>query len=251
MYKRMMVCLAMLAVGATVATAANVSFFDNFDSYAAGSYAGSQGGWQGWDSAPAAGEAPITNAFSFSSPNSVNIEGDTDLVHMFSATSGKWVLSGQMLIPTGSTGATYWIVMNNYIDGGPDAWSGQLTFDMDPNGPNHVGELVRDDFAPGLPTLPIVRDRWAEIKMEVDLDANTATTWYDGQFLSGPRQWFNPAGTDDRQSIAAIDLYAGGAQSVFYDDIRLEEIRLEDVPEPATLALLSFGAVAVLIRRKK
>ena len=117
-------CVLALALFALTATAARAEFLENFDSYAAGSQMHGQGGWKGWDNSPSAG-AVVSTSQAFSAPNSVEITGGSDLVHVFTeATSGTWEFTAKQYVPSTVSGTTYFILLNRYIDGGPDAWSG-------------------------------------------------------------------------------------------------------------------------------
>ncbi len=63
---------------------------DNFDSYALGSSMHGEGGWMGWENDPA-WTAYVTDDQSRSSPHSVDIVADADLVHEYvGVTSGAW-----------------------------------------------------------------------------------------------------------------------------------------------------------------
>lgn len=46
--------------------------------------------------------------------------------------------------------------------------------------------------------------------------------------------------------VKAIDLYANGASSVYYDDVSLLAI-----PEPMTATMLGMMAVALILRRRR
>jgi hypothetical protein len=124
-------------------------------------------------------------------------------------------------IPGNATGTTYFILLNEYNDGGPNDWSTQLAFDLDANTVEGVD---------------LVRDAWVEIKVEADLDNNLADVYYNDTLLTSEAWGANP-------SIAAIDLFANNATAVYYDNIAVAVA----VPEPATLTLLVMAALGLLV----
>jgi len=185
-------------------TPATVEFADDFESYAAGSGLHGQGGWKGWGGDANAG-APASNEQAFSGANSVKIIGSADLVHEFAIKGGKVIFSAMQYIPTGATGTTYFILMNVYNDPGTGLdWSVQTEFKMTEG---TVGAL------------PLVRDKWVEVKCLIDLDENTVSRYYDGKLI-GTEQWDdNVHGT-----LQAIDLYGNNASPVYYDDITVTSL---------------------------
>ena len=73
---------------------------ENFDSYTDGSSMHGQGGWKGWDNDPF-WTAYVTSAQARSSPHSVNIAGDSDLVHEYTGyTSGDFIYTAYIYIPS-------------------------------------------------------------------------------------------------------------------------------------------------------
>lgn len=224
-------CLA-----AAIPANAQFQFLDNF-SYVDGSNLHGQAGWQGWDNVASAG-AVVSSAFSYSAPTSVNITGGSDLVHRFiGATSGLWTFSVRQYIPSTSTGTSYFILLNQYNDGGPYDWSVQIQYNMGTG-------MVVSDFGAGA-TLPLVRNAWADIRFDINLTANTVSEFYNGALLS-THAWNDATGL---MAISAVDLYANNAGPVYYDDLSLIYV----VPEPSAAALLAlFGALgAVWTRRNR
>ncbi|HPR07199.1 MAG TPA: hypothetical protein PLI17_11270, partial [Denitromonas sp.] len=195
-----------------------VDWSDNFDSYATGSQLIGQGGWEGWDGSAAAG-ALTSNAQALSAPNSADILGATDLVHQYSGyTSGKWVYTAMQYIPNDFVGQTYFILLNTYVSGNVNAdnWSTQLCFD------SATGQ-VNDDVpgsCSGTNTLPLVTGQWVEIRVEIDLDADTQAIYYNNQLLVQDT-WTGHVSGGGALNIGAVDLFANGASSVFYDDMSL------------------------------
>lgn len=186
-------------------------FFDNFDSYALGSQMHGQGGWAGWDGDPNAG-ALVTDEQSFSPPHSVDIVDASDLVHEFTGfTSGQWVLKAWVYVPSGTSGISYIIALNTYEILGDKNWSMQVFFDAG-------GGVVVSEFDGG--TLPIVTDQWVEYRVEIDLDADVQTAFYNGAQLYS-KSWTEGVSGGGVPNIAAIDLFANGATSVFYDNVSL------------------------------
>ena len=100
----------------TQPTLGPMEFVDDFDSYAAGSDMHGQGGWKGWDNNPGAG-ALVTSDLAHTVPNSVDVNGGSDLVHEFAGfASGVWTLSAWTYIPAQSSTTSYFIALNTYAD---------------------------------------------------------------------------------------------------------------------------------------
>lgn len=194
-------------------------FSENWDAYATGSNAHGQGGWKGWANDPNVG-ALIVDEFSTSSPNSIKIEGQTDLIHEFDYNSGVWTITAQQYIPGDFAGRSYYIFQNVYNDQILDlSWSVQVAFD------SATGNVENEVDAESPGALPYVTGEWVELMLVVDLDADTQTFYYGGQELysgSWTNQFPNQA-TPGILEIGAIDLWAnaGAATPVYYDDISI------------------------------
>lgn len=134
------------------------------------------GGWKGWGNDPAA-TALTTSAHALSAPNSVHILGTADLVHEYSGyTTGRWVYTAWQYIPSGFTGQSYFILMNQYDDAGTNwNWSVQVHFD------DIANLVINDGLAGG--TLPLIKDAWVELRLEIDLTNDTCAFYYGGQLL--------------------------------------------------------------------
>ncbi|MEK6702749.1 MAG: hypothetical protein AABZ53_10835 [Planctomycetota bacterium] len=134
--------------------------------------------------------------------------------------------------------------MNTYDDfgaGTTDRWSLQLKFDLSNN-------TVYDDAlggagSPGTAFLAIVRDAWAEISVDIDLDANTMVARYNGAVVISTSWTRGTAGA--QQAIEAVDLYSSSTGPVFYDDLALTR-----VPAPGALGVLALGGLMAGRRRR-
>ena len=213
-----------------VSSAASASLFmDDFEAYAPGSALHGQGGWKGWDNDSAWG-APASNAVANSGSISAEIAGNADLVHEFALAGEIVEFSAMQYIPDGGTGQSFFLLLNQYNDGGPYDWSVQLNFDLGTG-------IVTSDFG-GAATANIVYGQWVELKFDIDLDGNTIDEYYNGTLLS-THEWDDTG----NNTLQAIDLFANGASPIYYDDITV-------VPEPATLSLLCLGGLALIRKRK-
>lgn len=226
-----------LAIAVIAASAVAQPWSDNFDSYATGSQMHGQGGWKGWDNSLAAG-ALTSSAQSSSAPNSVAILGASDLVRTFSgATSGQWIFAGRTYHETSFTGQSLFIMLNIYNDGGPYNWSAQVQFDG--------GAGTVSDFDVPANTMAMVRNQWVDFRNEIDLDANTQSFFYNNQLLF-TKSWTEGVSGGGASDIGAIDLFANGATTMYYDNLSLTA-----VPEPATMLALGLGAAALLRRKRR
>jgi len=183
------------------------AFVEDFESYKAGSDLHGQGGWKGWDNTATAG-SPASSAYACSGANSVEIIGSADLVHEFDVAGGTVEMTAMQYIPSGSTGETYFILLNTYKDGGDKDWSVQWDFNMG------TGILTSSD-APG--TAEIVYDQWVELKFVIDLDGNTVDGYYNGT-LAVSHVWDDNA----HGTLQCVDLWGNNASSVYYDDIEVK-----------------------------
>lgn len=189
------------------------SWSDNFDSYPTDFQLHGQGGWKGWANNPAAG-ALTSDVQAVSTPNSVAILGASDLVHEYTGfTAGVWTYTAWQYVPTDLTGLSYFILLNQYDDGGTtNNWSTQVSFDGATN-------VVLNEGAAG-GELPLIKGQWVEIRVVIDLDANTQTFYYGNDILF-TGSWTEGLSGGGILNIGAVDLFANNASVVYYDDISL------------------------------
>jgi len=230
--KRLAAVVAMVAAAGLPAIS-NADWWEDFDSYESGSGMHGQGGWKGWDGDPT-WDAFVTDEWAHSPPNAVDIVGDADLVHEFSGyTAGEWTFTAWQYIPETFSGSTYFILLNTYVDGGTNNWSTQVRFD------SSIG-MAESEF--DYSQLPLIYGEWVELRVEIDLDADVQTFYYGGDMLYS-KSWTEGVSGGGALNIGAVDLFANGATSVYYDDLSL-------VPVPGSLLLLGLG-LAMGIRRRR
>jgi len=135
----------------------------------------------------------------------VAIIGSADLVQPFSIAGGTVTVSAMQYIPSGTTGTTYFIMLNGY-PGAANDWSVQTSFNLG------TGAIA---FWNG-GSATIVYDQWVELKYVIALDSNTVDKYYNG-VLRATDQWDN----DAHDTLAAIDLFGNGASTVYYDDLKI------------------------------
>ncbi|MHC5112720.1 MAG: hypothetical protein ACYTHJ_22935, partial [Planctomycetota bacterium] len=192
---------------------------EDFESYPTGPIAG-QGGWSNWDDIPGlAGD--VSTAFGRDgSAQSLEIEGPDDTAYAFSGVnSGQWQLTAWMYIPAGSTLETFFILLNTYVPATDNFnFSSQIRFD------SAADEVRSDPDGAVLPqSLSSLSDRWVELRVDIDLEADSQTIYVDGVELV-TKSWTEGASGGGATSIGALDLYANGSDPVYYDDVRLVDI---------------------------
>ena len=160
----------------------------------------------------------------------------SDLIHEFSGyTSGFVTVTAKMYIPGDFTGDTYFIFENVYsdVDTNIISWSTQVIF----RGATGTVENFDGSANPG--SLPFVTDEWADLKLEIDLDADVQTFYYNGEVLyTGRGRTSSDQGVPGILNIGSIDLFAGAptlSTPVYYDDLSI-------VPGVPSDFGVSFGA---------
>jgi hypothetical protein len=215
-----------VAVDDLLATAGSpeaTRWFEDVDFYETGGGLHGQYGWKGWDNNPAA-DGWVTEAQAYSNFKAADIVDSSDLVHEFANyTFGQWAFTAWAYVPSdfvsgcdpsGNCGS-YFILLNTYQDGGPYQWSVQLHAD------SVTQSFIRDQQVPA--ALPLVTDQWVQIKVLIDLDADVYRVFYDGEELGAAASWSAGVygGGGGALDIAALDLFANGSTSVYWDDISL------------------------------
>lgn len=207
------VVLAILALALAAVAYAAPFWYDGFESYANGTVLQGVGGWKGWDNNPAAA-GTVSNAQAHTGANSVAIGPAADAVHQFTEynTSGAYDIVAWTYVPANMTGQQYFILLNDYNDGGPYNWSNQILLDA------ANGQVIADTNVGGTTTL--IPDQWVELRIHVDFDADMQTMYYNGvQFAM--ESWTGGVSGGGFLSIDAIDLYGNGASTMYYDDISI------------------------------
>lgn len=202
-------------VGVLGCSSAQGAFMSSLESVSAGGSANGVEGWKGWDNV-ASSAGSVSSAFSFSGSNSLLVTGYTDAVQEFSGiTSGAWSVTARQYIAAGQSGLTYFILMNKYADGAnydSGGWSTQLRFDL-------AAGRVYDDFRGG--SLAIATGQWSEVRVDIDLLANTVKHYYNGSLLSSG-SWTRSGSS--ALALAAMDLYSADCNFTYYDAVSVASV---------------------------
>jgi len=179
---------------------------ENFDSLGVGTNMQSVEGWEGWyGDESVAGH--VTDEQAHSGNHSLRFTRPVDATPFWnSPTSGNWILSTMQYVPSAATsGDAYYGVLHSYEEGtaGSAGWITEVISDF-AAGDVRIsgGDTVR---------VPLVRDAWAEIKVELDFDAQVSTFYYNGEYL----------GTREAPSLSGFDLWANSDDVMYFDDFWL------------------------------
>ena len=188
---------------------------DDLDAYEPGPLLGI-GGWEAWDDDPGAGDFEVTGKGAKSAPNALAIDGVDDAVKTHAGYAfGLWAYTAWQYVPEEMDDTQAFILLNTYESGGPKNWSLQLIAD----GASGVFHDLNTGDA-----LPLVRGRWAEIRVLIDLDEDVQSAYYDGELLVR-KSWTEGVTGGGARNIGALDLFgADSAHVVLYDDLSVEKI---------------------------
>jgi len=198
-------------------------WYENFDSYEAGSYLGGQGGWAPWDNAPI-NNGKVTDEQSLSPSNSYLSQwnGTTwqDMVHTYSGiTSGRWIYTANLYVPSEEAGQQYFILMNKYTPGtthNNQDWSLQLVFDANRN---YLSDMNAQTY-----NVTLVKDQWVKLVVDIDLGSDTQNIYYnDTLFETCPWTTHVSPSPPGALSVECVDLFAGNWASTacYWDDLSL------------------------------
>lgn len=198
-------------LAAFLAAPAVAQISEDFEGLADGPLVG-QGapGWSIWYSGGA--DATVISTNSHGGSKSMSVAPGTDVVMQPVINSGAWTCTVWTYVPSTSAGDGYFIMLNQY--GGPDSWSVTISFDA-------ATGLVDSWFDHA--TLPIITDAWVELRVEIDLDANLYSQYYNGAVLAENLSWTENVSPGGLPQIRCIDLYSAAIDGMLWDDLVLEE----------------------------
>lgn len=214
MASRTLITLALpgrLAISSQGATAQ--SFFDDIESYNSGTNLDGQGGWRGWDGI-SPGLTTVSTDFAFDGNQSIALASGGGSLQEFDLHSGQWSITTQVYIQSGNTGSHWVVYLDEYNDNGPYEQGGRIEMD------STSGAVECDCGGVGPFTTTLVTDRWVEVRLELDLDLDTATMFYDGAAL-GTWAWstgWNVTGTSSPVGFEALNLWSPSATANGYYD---------------------------------
>lgn len=204
---------------------------EDFEGYDAGvKLAQTAGGnWTTWSEAPGGAEDPlISDAQASSGTKSFVIEAGNDCVLKLNGiTSGRVDLRCKVYVPAGFLG--YFNVIQDFA-GSNSKWGTQIYFDENGAGKADVGS---SDPA----TFTYENDKWYEYRTIVDLDADQAELYFNGEML-GVWKWSTGAfGQNDVLKLDAMNFYAWdgsdnskGTPKFYIDDVVIKNIEAPVAP---------------------
>jgi hypothetical protein len=166
--------------------------------------------WTTWSINPGgADDAMVSNAHAYSGTNSVVIISNDDLVKTFgSLTTGKWIISFQVYIPTGKAG--YFNTLSGFTPN-PFEWAMECYFDQGGGGRIFGGSSTAVPF-----TYPI--DSWFLVEVIVDLNMDMAQFYLGGVMLHSWQWTLGASGGGSQLRLDANDMFGATANDEMYVD---------------------------------
>ena len=198
---------------------------DNFDSYSLGQFLDGtpdDGGWKPWNGPTPAEGAYVVNEQSLSNPYSVEILGESDIVHEFTRIcSGNWTFTDWVYVPTDFSGASG-LTLDSYYPTPYNEYTYRkqicVIFDGD------TGLVV--DYPSLLTTLPLITEQWVEIRVEIDFEADWLECYYNDELLIAKNWTESMWGRDSYLNLAAVNIFYVDPMDtpVYHDDLSIEGV---------------------------
>ncbi|PKP52167.1 MAG: hypothetical protein CVT92_10120 [Bacteroidetes bacterium HGW-Bacteroidetes-1] len=189
-------------------------FYDEFDTYTADTYVAVTipEFFTTWSNAPGTAEdAKFSTDFAETAPNSVKVDGTTDLVFKLgNKTSGKYIVAWDWYIPTGLAG--YYNFQHFEAPG--NEWAFEVYFDNNGTGYMHAG-------GNNAATFTYTNGEWMSILNVIDLDADWAQVYFDDVLIYEWQYSLQAQGEPGAKQLGGVNFYAGstaGMTPTYYFD---------------------------------
>ncbi len=194
-----------------------IVFEDDIEAYTVGEMVACQNpdDWTTWANDPCgADDAYVSSDQAYSGVNSVNIITNDDLVMDLDEylTEGKHTISVMIYVPTG--GDAYYNILSSFAPA--QEWAFEVYFNAGGDGAVSAGGT-------GAATFMYDFNTWIESKVVVDLNADWAEYYIDGELIIEWPWTAGAAGEGCALQIGALDFFGATASTTYYfDDLVFE-----------------------------
>jgi hypothetical protein len=224
--------LLLITFTAIITKAQTILFSDNFDSYTSGQLLVQQNhvDWDTWShSAGGAEDAPISNTYSSSSPNSLHINTSSDIIYKFlNQTTGHFEIAFDIFIPSSSSGAYF--NMQHYFNPGIE-WAFECYFSNDSTGYILVGGTTYNFTYP--------ENNWFGIEGNINLNSDSIYLKIDNTIIASWPFHYVDNNTDGVCQLGSINFYSAsptGSGDYYIDNFVFTEIVPAELPEIEVLS---------------
>jgi len=204
-----------------------IIYQNNFDAYNHGDYlALVSPDWTTWTNNPGSAEdAQISGLISSSAPNSVKVEGSTDLIYNYgNLSTGAYLVEFDMFVPYGK--AAYFNLQHVFAA----EWALEVYFQSDLSTKIVAGgqEITNQTYS---------QNTWMHIAIEIDMNADWAKMYWDDDLVSAWQWSYDPGGQPGVNQLACANFYVGSeigdVVEYFFDNFMFSEIAEGDDPPVA------------------
>ncbi len=242
----MMLAMALSFLG-LVANAQNnraVVYADDFESYTAGAHIAQSipDYWTTWSNAPGGAEDGVfSTEFASTGVMSAMISGTNDnVLKLGNKTSGKYIVSWNMLIPTGFAG--YYNFQHFEAPG--NEWAFEVYFDNNGTGYMHAG-------GNNAATFTYTNNQWMTVDNFIDLDADWAQVYFNGTLIHEWQYSLQAQGEPGTKQLGGVNFYAGSTAGMtpkyFLDDVEYTAVTEEFIYADDFDAYTAGAFVAVTV----
>ena len=192
-------------------------WFEDFESYDDTNIDSESSDWIGWDNANSG--VDVTDDFAFLSNQSILVEQDDDLLHLFEPVINE--SSGEVIfyiyIPSSDNAGAYYNMLHDY-DASDSNWAFQVFFASANSGEQSYLELDAPVY------FDAIYDNWIEVRHEIDIDNNSITLYYNNNMIAN-WDWSNGS-AGDSSVLGALNFYGfctgtGCVGQAWYDNIEV------------------------------
>jgi trypsin len=195
----------------------NQNWFEDFESYDDSDIDSQSTEWIGWDGANSG--VSVTDDFAFISNQSILVEQDDDLIHMFSPAinSGSGEVIFHMYIRSANNAGAYYNMLHEY-NGTDSNWAFQVFFASQNSGEQSYIDADQEIY------FDAIYDTWVEVRHEININTDLINLYYNNELL---HSWSWSNGSAGNSNILdALNLFgfctgSNCTSEAWYDNIEV------------------------------